>query len=262
MSCDKKDPEITVVTTFFNAERTIRDTIASIISEQTLTTETIFVDGNSTDGTLNVVKANYENFANAVVISEPDRGIYDGMNKGIRRAKGDVIAILNADDAFEPGAIAKVLMHFNEAPEIEILAGSIRKVDFSGAKGKVYTRSLLPKLGPRSSIIHHPAVFVRSSLYKRIGCFDLRYSISADYDFISRAINSGAKIKYIDDVLVNMREGGISDSFKFHLKKNIEHLLIGYRNLRKTSDRVAHTYYVAKKFLYGVFLHFRIIKRD
>lgn len=252
------DKLISVVTTFFNAEDTIEDTILSIADQTYKNIEVIFVDGNSTDKSLDIVKSNAFRFRKIKIISEPDNGIYDGMNKGITSASGEVVAILNADDYFDKEALKNVMELFVD--NVDIVAATLVKVNFNKKFLNLVYRSNIPKLSPYSASIHHPAVFVTKSLYDKIGMFNLNYNISADYDFISRAVNANSKIVYSDIVTTNMRVGGASDSFQNHTKKNIEHICIGFKHIHSIKGRLLHLAYVIKKYVYGILLYKRIIK--
>lgn len=249
--------KITVITTFFNAESTIKETIESVAKQNYEPLEYIFVDGLSEDNSLDIVRENISKFKDAKIISEKDAGIYDGMNKGIEASTGDVIAILNADDTYNLDTLNKVKRYFLNT-NADIVAGTISK--FSGVNGgeQVYPRSSMQKLSPTNPSIHHPAVFVKKSVYDNIGLFDLNYEISADFDFISRAINSGVNVHYSDEVLTNMREGGASEAINSHTKKNIEHLIIGYKNRKSLSSYIKFVIFVLKKYTYGLLMYFRI----
>lgn len=253
-----KDRLVSVVTTFFNAESTIQDTILSIANQSYKNIEVIFVDGKSTDKSLKIVKENAFRFDKIKIISEPDDGIYDGMNKGILNATGEIIAILNADDYFDKGALQNVMELFVD--NVDIVAATLRKVNCnSGSMSSIY-RSEIPELSPFSASIHHPAVFVTKKLYNEIGLFDSKYKISADYDFISRAVNANARIIYSDTITTNMRDGGVSDSLKNHTKKNIEHIRIGFKHIPSLKGRFSHLAHVLKKYIYGLLVYKGFIK--
>lgn len=253
-----KDRLVTVVTTFFNAENTIKDTILSIANQSYKNIEVIFVDGKSTDKSLEIVKNNAFRFEKIKIISEPDDGIYDGMNKGIINATGEVVAILNADDYYDKEALNNVMELFVD--NVDIVAATLRKVHCNNKPSSLIYRSQMPELSPFSASIHHPAVFVTKSLYNKIGVFDLKYKISADYDFISRAVNANARIIYSDTVTTNMRDGGVSDSMKNHTKKNIEHVCIGFKHIPSLKGRFSHLAHVMKKYIYGLLIYKGLIK--
>lgn len=249
---------VTVVTTFYNAESTILDTINSIAGQSYNNIEVIFIDGKSTDRSLDIVKENLFRFNKYKILSEQDNGIYDGMNKGIKLSSGEFVAILNADDFFEEDALLNVVKLFSE--DTDIVAGTIRKVTADKKEISIVCRHEMKELSTSNPTIHHPGIFVRKSLYERIGFFNSKYMISADFDFVSRAINAAAKIKYSDKVLTNMRVGGVSDSLKFHSKKNWEHLRIGYHNINDSKKYMNFTYYVLKKYVFGLLVFFGVIK--
>tara|TARA_Y100000588_G_C14276656_1_gene934656 strand:+ start:2063 stop:2815 length:753 start_codon:yes stop_codon:yes gene_type:complete len=248
------NPKVSIVVTFFNAEKTILETIKSIANQSFNSFEVVFVDGKSTDQSLKIVKENLHLFNEYTLISENDNGIYDGMNKGINLCKGDIVAILNADDFYYSNALEKVVEEFSD--KYDIWAGTICRFNEYGEEN-VVNRSELPPLSASSPTIHHPAVFVKKSLYEKIGLFDLSYKISADYDFIARAVTNGATIFYSDTITTAMREGGVSDSLKFHTRKNIEHMRIGFKYINTIREKFAFTYYVCKKFSYGFYRYFR-----
>ncbi|WP_371185697.1 glycosyltransferase family 2 protein [Thalassotalea maritima] len=253
-----KHKSISVITTFYNAQDTLEDTISSILKQDYENLQMIFVDGKSTDRSLEIVNQYANQFKDLKVISEPDNGIYDGMNKGICAANGDIVAILNADDYFEPGALTAINELFES--DADVVAATTQKVYNDGRLFEKVLRSEMPPLSPMSSAISHPSVFVKRGIYDTVGMFNTKYKISADYDFISRATNAGAKIVYSDIVTTNMRIGGVSDSIKFHTKKNIEHILIGLSHISSFSNRIKHIGYVAKKYIYGLLKYIGILK--
>ncbi|WP_158174563.1 glycosyltransferase family 2 protein [Grimontia hollisae] len=247
---------VSIITTFYNAEKTIQDTIDSIADQSYKNIEVIFVDGLSSDNSLKIVKSNLKRFSNYKLISEKDDGIYDGMNKGIMNASGDIIAILNADDIYSHDAIENVVNLFTK--ELDLLACTINKFNKVLSDGVVIKRSEMKPLSPLNPTVHHPGIFVRRQVYDKYGLFDLRYRISADFDFIGRIINKGVKIGYTDLVTTHMRSGGASDSFKFHFKKNLEHIIIGYRNRTSKFQFLKYAFYVLKKFVYGLLVFLKL----
>lgn len=253
--------KISIVTTFFNAEPTIRDTIESVVRQQYNDIECIFIDSASTDRSLAIVNEYLPSIPDAIVVSEPDNGIYEGMNKGVVRASGEVVAILNADDFFERGVVARVAEIFQSDSDIDIVAGSIRKFDSEQRWHEKCRRSQLPELGPFNPAVHHPAIFVRRRVYEELGGFDLSFKISADYEFISRCIGRGFKTFYTDEVLTCVRVGGFSDGLSNHFQKNREHLLIGARHAPSFGAKCAFAMKVAKKTLLQ-YLHLKSGRAD
>jgi glycosyltransferase involved in cell wall biosynthesis len=160
---------LSVITVVRNAAGTIGRCLESVASQQQRV-EHIVIDGGSTDGTADIVRAFSPNLA--WWCSEPDRGISDAFNKGLRRATGDIIGILNADDWYEPESLAVIRAAFEQNPETEIIHGRVRywngDVPVRVADGN--HRALR-----KSGSVNHPSVFVRHSVYRQLGLFDCSY---------------------------------------------------------------------------------------
>ncbi|EKO3701888.1 glycosyltransferase [Vibrio metschnikovii] len=248
-----------IITTFYNAESTIKDTIESIKAQKFSDYEYILIDGLSTDSSLDIAIKETEGMSNIKIISEKDKGIYDGMNKGIKIAEGEIIAILNADDYFEPEALSVIDDHFRNH-SCDILAATTRKVSTDKTTLIEPLRSSLKKLSPSNPAIHHPSLFVKRSVYESVGDFSLKYKISADFDFISRAINADVVVSYVDDITTNMRIGGVSDTIRFHTTKNLEHLSIGNKNIKSKAEKYRFYLYVFKKYIYGILKYSGLVK--
>ena len=199
---------ISVVTPVLNDVRVER-AIKSILAQQyDPAPELIVVDGGSTDATLDVL-AKYKDEID-VLVSEPDDGLYDAMNKGIRRARGDVVAILNADDHYvDPLVLRDVASRLDGADACygDIVytnrAGKVVRYWKAGrcANAKWYFGWMPP----------HPSFFVRRGVYERHGVFDLRYPVAADYELMLRFIRKARiRVRYLDRVVVKMAVGGNS----------------------------------------------------
>lgn len=225
--------KISVITVVYNREKTIGESIESVLSQSHGSVELIVIDGASTDGTLAVL----ENFRSrlAVLISEPDNGIYDALNKGIKFATGDVVGFLHADDLFEnTDVLSKIATAFNDQ-SIDATYGDLVYVQHSDVtrvirywKAGTYTsRDLRQGWMPP-----HPTFYVRRTIYERLGYFNQCYRIAADYDLVLRFLANGKiKTTYIPDVLVRMRTGGISNrSIKTILRKSREDYDVLRRN--------------------------------
>jgi len=187
--------------------------MASILNQE-VNVEHILVDGASTDGTLTIVEESKEKFS--YVISEPDKGIYDAMNKGLVRANGDVIGILNADDFYPTDdVLKKVACTFND-PDIDACYGDLIYVDnLDYNKPRRYWRAenFDPKKFYWGWMPPHPTFFVRKSVYDKYGLFNLELGSAADYEIMLRfLLKYKVKTVYIPKVLVHMRMGGISNA--------------------------------------------------
>jgi len=194
-------PRISIVTVCFNAADTIDKTMRSVAAQSYSNLEHIVIDGASTDNTLAIVDSYPERVAQ--VISEKDEGIFDAMNKGIGRASGDVVYFLNADDSFvDEGVLQDVAKVFEEDESRMLVYGNV--VLSGGPSGiRNFPASAFRKRSI-SEFLHnsfcHQAVFVRRSLFARLGLFDQRYKYSADYEWIIRAFkaNSGTDFFFLN----------------------------------------------------------------
>jgi glycosyltransferase len=217
-------PLISIITASFNSGKTIGDTLTSVASQTYSDIEHLIIDGASTDNTLQIVRK-YSHVTTC--ISEKDNGIYDAMNKGIILASGEVIGILNSDDLYaDKGIIQKVAQAF-EDPEVDAVYGDLQYVSYNDTNKIVrYWRS-----GYFSSrnfyfgwMPPHPTFFVRSSVYKRAGHFNISLRSAADYELMLRILlKYQLKAIYIPEVFVKMRTGGLSNaSFRNRLMANRE----------------------------------------
>lgn len=205
--------KVSIITVCFNSAATIRDTIESVLSQSYSDIEYIVVDGASTDGTVDVIRE-YEASISRI-ISEPDSGIYDAMNKGLASAAGDIVGILNSDDFFEsPDTIQHVVDGFHSGSHVDIVFGDVVFVgpsDLATIKRFYSSRSFETWKLRFGWMPPHPATFVRKSAYERCGQYSLKYEIASDYDMFVRWLVV-EKLPYlrIDHVLVRMRHGGVS----------------------------------------------------
>lgn len=204
--------KISIITVSFNSASTIEDTLKSVISQDYKNIEYIIIDGGSTDGTLDIIDQYKNNIK--TIVSEPDKGIYDAMNKGIELSSGDVVGILNSDDIYENN---KVLSLINDAFTINVDAvyGDIEYVDRLNLK----KRLRLWKAGEFKSnsfkwgwMPPHPGFFIKKSKYNEFGTYQLDLGSSADYELMLRMIaKRKIKLKYIPEIITKMRMGGVSN---------------------------------------------------
>ena len=204
---------ISGVTAVFNRVATVADALASVKSQAWPSVEHIVIDGGSNDGTLAILRACDDQLA--VMISEPDGGIYDALNKGIALATGDVVGFLHADDVFEsPDVLSKVAAAF-EDPEVDAVYGDLvytRRNDPGQVVRYWRAGAFEPGCLERGWMPPHPTFYVRRPVYQRLGLFDTRYRISADYESILRLLmHGGVRPRYLPQVLVRMRLGGASN---------------------------------------------------
>ncbi|WP_053155105.1 glycosyltransferase family 2 protein [Pseudomonas sp. Pf153] len=219
--------KISIITVSYNSAATIRDTIESVLSQRYEDIEYIIVDGASKDSTMAIVNEYSDRIAK--IVSEPDKGIYDAMNKGISLASGDVIGILNSDDFFESSdAVGAVVECFNSSPESQLVFGDIVFVNAEdlGTVTRFYSAGHFRPWKLRFGWMPpHPATFVRADAYKAVGPYSVKYKISADYEmFVRLLLVHKFAFARLDRVLVRMRAGGVSTSgvkSSLHLNKEI-----------------------------------------
>jgi glycosyltransferase involved in cell wall biosynthesis len=228
-------PLFSIITACYNSAVTLPQTLACLESQAGVTMEHLIIDGGSTDGSLDIVRGYSHDFS---VISEPDDGIYDAMNKGIRMAKGDVVGILNADDHYPSSDIlAKVAQVFEDSA-IYACYGDLVYVDNTDTKKVLrYWRAgtFTPQKFYWGWMPPHPTFFVRRSVYERFGLFNLDLGSAADYELMLRfLLKHEIKAAYIPEVLVKMRTGGISNiSWRNRLRANrMDRKAWGINNLK------------------------------
>ena len=197
----REQPLLSVVTPVFNQARYLQWTLRSIQAQSYPRIEHIVVDGGSTDGTLELLRTEGE-AGRLRWLSEPDRGMYDGINKGLAMAGGEVLAYLNSDDAWLPWAVERVMAEFASHPALEIVYGDGIKVNED--TGRQRLRLFPPfdrvNLANYESLMQ-PAVFWRRRLYERMGGFDPGLRYVGDLDYWLRASTAGAPIRHVNEVI-------------------------------------------------------------
>ena len=237
-----KDLKITIITVCYNAEKTIEDTIKSVLQQTYTNYEYLIIDGKSNDRTLDIINK-YSNDKHIKVISEKDNGLYDAMNKGVAMATGDIIATINSDDVlYDQNVFQTVIDNFDEETDIvyadilycdENLDKTIRDY-ISGEKKNDYWCPA------------HPSMYVRKQTYDSIGKYNIDYKICSDYDFMIRCSQNNVKFKYVKQYFAKMRYGGASNGLVGYIKNFFECFKVLRTNnvsfpLTKTVIRTFHT---------------------
>lgn len=225
--------KISIITATYNSAKTISDCIASVNTQSYPNIEHIIIDGLSGDKTISIIKSQSNRVEK--IISEPDSGIYDAMNKGVRLASGDIIGLLNSDDIYsDENVLSDVMKCFNDDPDLDILYGNLVYVK-TNEPNKI-VRNWISKpyyllFFEHGNVPPHPAVFLRSNVYKNAGLFELQYKFAADYEFMFRIFKKfNFKSMYINRLMVKMRLGGETNkSFKNILNGNKE-ILKAWKN--------------------------------
>ena len=233
--------KLSLITVTYNSSKTLIDTFQSVLSQTYSDIEYIIVDGASKDNTVSIIKEYEPKFNGRMKwISEPDKGLYDAMNKGIRMATGDVVGILNSDDLFmDNQVIADIVAAFDK--QTDAIFGNLYFVNQEDVnqivrvwKGSPY-KSFKSGWHPA-----HPTFYVRREVYEKFGGFDTTFDVSADFELMLRLIEKhGIRTKYLDRYMVRMRMGGESTG-------SIKNIIRGNKNIfrafRKNEIKVSLLY--------------------
>lgn len=243
--------KISIITTTYNSESTIKDTLESVNSQIYSFIEHIIVDGGSKDNTLSLI----ERYGKRVstVISEPDKGIYDAMNKGIQAATGDVIGILNSDDFFTSNNIIQTVVDSFKNNDIDALYGDVHFVSPENLSKSVryYSSSVFkPSLFRFGFMPAHPSFYMKKVCYDKYGLYALDYKIASDFDLLIRYLyKEKINCKYIKKDFVTMRTGGVStENFNSRVTLNKEIV----RACRKYGI-YTNLFMLSMKYLYKIF---------
>ena len=216
--------KISIITATYNSISSLPSTLKSLREQTHNDIEWIVVDGGSKDGTIEFLDKNIR--VNDKYVTEPDKGIYDALNKGIKMASGDIIGFVHSDDFLASDSILGKINKVFEEEQIDGVYGDLQYVDKNNVqkvirywKSQPFRKGLLRQ----GWMPAHPTLFLKREVYEKYGNFNLKYKISADYDLMLRIfINSDLKFKYISYVITKMRLGGASN-------KNLNNILIKSR---------------------------------
>jgi len=208
---------ITIITVCYNRKNTIEKAIKSVLSQNYHDVEYIIVDGNSTDGTKEIISSYSDQITQ--FISEPDKGMYDAINKGLKLATGDVIGLMHSDDEFyDKKALSRIAARFEYEPNIDGVYG-----DGVYVSNDMQERLIRDRIGGVFSIKKvkegwlplHPTVYLKKSIIDKHGLYNLDFKIASDTEFLLRYLYKyKIKMSYIDSYIVKMRMGGMSTSLK------------------------------------------------
>lgn len=203
--------KVSIITVSFNSAKTIEDTIQSVLNQDYYDIEYIVIDGCSSDKTIEIVNR-YKSHIE-YVLSEPDNGIYDAMNKGIKASKGELIGILNSDDVYENSSVisnmVKTLKDSDAvyADLVYVQQNNLNHIKRHWKSGQYKIGSFLNGWMPP-----HPTFFVKKICYQEYGLYNTSLKSAADYELMLRFIHKNKiKIEYFDNVIVKMRLGGVSN---------------------------------------------------
>jgi glycosyltransferase involved in cell wall biosynthesis len=220
--------KVSIITVVFNGVSTINHCIESVLKQDFDSIEYIIIDGNSKDGTKEVV----ESYGGKIqkFLSEPDKGIYDAMNKGIKLATGDLIGILNADDFYASDTVISEVVKTVTKNDADACYGDLNYVDAQD-ESVIKRKWISGKYKPNSFLMGwmppHPTFFLKRNCYEKYGNFRLDMGSAADYELMLRMIfKHSIKLAYVPSVIVKMRTGGVSNS-------NFQNRLDANKNDRK-----------------------------
>ncbi len=231
--------KISIVTVAFNSAATIRDTFDSVLSQTYHDIEYIVVDGVSKDNTVAIIKEYESKFEGRMRwVSEPDKGLYDAMNKGIRMATGDVVGIINSDDLYENEQVIAQVAEAFQKEDVDCVYGNLKFVkehDITKVvrtwKGKPHVKGAFLK-GWHPA---HPTFYCRREHFERLGGFDTTLPIAADFELMMRFIEKNKlKNHYVDCCFVKMRMGGEST-------RSFKNICQGRKQIRRAFEKNGYT---------------------
>lgn len=205
--------KITIITVVYNAEKHLRDCIESVLSQDYQNLEYILIDGNSIDQSYVIAQEYKERIT--VLLSEPDRGMYDALNKGITLATGEIIGILNADDIFAATNVVSEIAKTFQMHEVDAVYGDLNYVaqnNIESVQRKWRSKSAKPSDLALGWMPAHPTLYLKKNLFKQFGVYELGYGSAADYELILRYLyRYQISTFYLSKLMVNMRNGGMSN---------------------------------------------------
>ena len=246
--------KLSIITATYNSERTLRDTMESILNQTFQDFENILVDGASKDATLDIIREYEPRFQGKMrYVSEPDKGIYDAMNKGFAMATGDVIGILNSDDFFTSEDVLQAVVDGFAGEYVDAVYADIHFVGTDDLTKCVryYSSSVFRPWMMRFGMIPaHPSFYCRKAVYDQYGSFDTTYRIAADFEILLRLIFiHRIRTRYVKKDFVTMRLGGASTtgygSWSLIMKEHLQ--------IMKQHGVVTNRFLLSLRYIYKLF---------
>lgn len=228
---NNSNKKISIITPCYNSEKTIADTLESVLNQNYDNYEYIIQDAKSTDKTLEIIKSYEKKFKGKLFIySEKDSGIFDAMNKGIKHSTGDIIGIINSDDVLANNNVFKTIAEKFTKENIDIVFSDLMFYNDNLTK---IVRTFITKEGNVKKGWHppHPTLYVSKKVYEQEGIFNTNFKIAADLDFMIRIFKDNKyNYEYVKDVFVKMRAGGVSTAGFKGYKKNFQEAILVYKS--------------------------------
>ncbi|MEK7634764.1 MAG: glycosyltransferase family 2 protein [Patescibacteria group bacterium] len=232
--------KISIITVSYNSVATIEDTIKSVLSQTYQNIEYIIIDGKSTDGTLEIINKYKDKIAK--IISEPDKGLFDAINKGIRLATGEIIGILHSDDLYNNEKVISIVAKEMEEKKLDACWSDLVYVnrDDTSKIVRVWKSSSYEEGKFRKGWMPpHPTFFAGKNIFEKYGVYNLNFKLAADYELMLRFLEKyKIKSNYIPEILMKMRVGGVSNrSFK-NIKTIVKSNIDCYRAFKENGLKI------------------------
>lgn len=219
-----KNPKISIITVCFNSVHHLEEAIRSVVNQPYPNKEYIVIDGGSTDGTLEIIKKYKDEIT--YFVSEPDNGISDAFNKGIKKATGNLIGICNSDDVLADDILSKVASTYEDGIDIYRLNEKIR--DFETGEEFLLVPTLVFGVTPYNAQPCHMGCFITKQAYQKFGAYDVNFKYCMDVELLRRFTYKGAKYKYVNEICGYFRKGGASGSSEKKMREERRQIVLRY----------------------------------
>ena len=215
-----KGKKITIITVVYNGAKYLEQAIESVLGQDYPNIEYLIIDGGSKDGSVDIIRKYAPQITSWV--SEPDQGIYDAMNKGIRMASGDLIGVLNSDDLLHENVISKIAHAADQYPGYDYYYGSVSRMRENGevySEAKPVAEEELDERKYKQIPYPHGGLYMRKKVFEKIGLYNLDYTINSDYDLILRMLERNMKGFPLGFAVSRYRDGGVSGGYATFLER-------------------------------------------
>ncbi|MCM1324669.1 MAG: glycosyltransferase [Acetobacter sp.] len=242
--------KLSIITICYNIKDEIERTCKSIVSQTNQNFEWIVVDGGSTDGTVDILNKYKDKMT--VFISEPDKGIYNAMNKGIKHAKGEYLNFMNGGDSFAASDVVEKFLDFEATSAADVIYGNMNYIKNEKDEKILKYDQIIDPYFFYNNTLNHQSTFIKRELFDKYGLYNEEYKIAADWEKFVVYTKKRCRFEYMENVVANFYEGGISSTAKEKLKnerKQIYHSLFSPVEIQEFERRKLHKY---KILLFGI----------